>query len=446
MFTNFSSLEKNVLSGMILAGGNILISFVGYPLYLKYLGAETYGLWAALSFVVVFGALGSLGIDSAIIKYVAEEYGRNNKKGIKKYFSTAIIMLLMSGIVIFFALFLLKDLIVRMLNISTEYAPLAKVFLPCIVVLSILIYFVQVINGTLMGLGRVDIANYYFLGSRAISVIAAIILFKLGYGIWGLFWGQLLSYILLGLFAFFTVYIKLESPFFSISAFDWNYFKKMVGFGGTMTGSKLISMLLSPFNKVIIARYIGLSWVTYFEIASKVVMQVKSIFETGIRAIMPEISKVSTMSENAIGKIGHVFRKAMKLVFYVGVPVFIFLFFLAPFFLKLWLSSEYVPEIGNAFRIILAGVIFNLISVPAYYVFMGMGKVGYCFINHAAQSVLNVILVSICITFGIANYYLFTGIYSLSIALSAILLIILFIRYKKVGFRRLINLSPSVTR
>lgn len=436
MFRGESPLKRNMFSGTILAGGNILISFVGYPLYLKYLGVEIYGLWAVLSFIVAFSALGSVGIDSAIIKYVAEEYGSSNKAGIKKYFSTAIITLLISGGIIFFALFFLRRPIIAVLNISEEYIHLTNTLLPCVVILSILIYFVQVINGTLRGLTRVDLANYYFLGSRAISVITAVALFELGFGIWGLFWGQLFSYVLLGFLAFSTVYRRLGSSFFSISSFDWKYLKKMAGFGGTMTASRLISMLLVPFNKIVIAKYIGLSEVTYFEIANKVVMQIRSLFVIGTRAIMPEISKTSAIGKNSPNKIGCIFKKGMKLVSYVGVPTFILLFFSVPFLLSLWLSNAYVPMIGNAFRIILVGFLINLLSVPIYYLFMGIGKVSYCFINHFAQSILNVVIISIFIVFGITNFYLFSGIYSLSVALSALLLIILFFRYRRMALGR----------
>ena len=431
-----SGLRRNILSGAILAIGNILITLISYPLYLNYLGLERYGLWATLSIVVSFCAIGRLGIDTAMIKYVAEEYGKKSRLGIEKCFSTAIILLLISGIVIFLVLFSLRGFIVGILGIPEKYISIANMLLPCIVILSIFIFLVKVTDGTLRGLGRVDLGNYYDLGGRVVSIITTVILFEFGYGIWSLFWGQVLFYILLGFLAFFTIYRKLGNLFFSIGSFDLKYLKKMVGFGGTMTAAQLVSMLLQPFNKVVIARYISLSGVTYFEIANSAVMQLRSIFDMGIRAIMPEISKLS-VSEDAKSKIDTVFKKAMGLVFYLGVPAFVILFFSGPFLLRLWLSSQYMAEIANAFRIILAGYVSNLLSVPTYYLFMGIGKVSYCFIAYLASSILNVVLVSIFIVLGITNFYLFVGIHSFSVALSAILLITLFLIYRKVSFMKI---------
>ena len=58
---------------MLFVIGNILILLVSYPIYLKYLGIEFYGLWAILSVVVSFSEFARLEIDIAVIKYVAEE-------------------------------------------------------------------------------------------------------------------------------------------------------------------------------------------------------------------------------------------------------------------------------------------------------------------------------------------------------------------------------------
>ncbi len=435
------SLRRNVFSGMLFAIGNILILLISYPIYLKYLGIECYGLWATLSVIISFSALARLGIDTAVIKYVAEEYGRENKLGVKKYFSTAIITLLIPGILIFFVLISLKGFSISVLSIPEKYISMTSTLFPYIVILSIAIFFVKVIDGTLRGLGRVDLANYYNLGAKILSVITTVILLKFGYGIWSLFWGQVLLYIFLGFLAFFTVYKKLGTLFFSISSFDSKCLKKIVGFGGTMTAAQIISMFLQPFNKIVIAKYINLSSVTYFEIADRGVAQLRSIFSTGIRAIMPEISRVSTAFKKTKFKINNILKKAMGLVFYIGIPVFIVLFLLAPFLLKLWLPHKYMPEIANAFRIILIGNLVNLLSVPIYYLFMGIGKVKYCFVNHLVQSVLNVIVIITLIILGIANFYLFVGIYSLSIALSAILMIVLFLIYRKVNFMKIYKIG-----
>lgn len=414
-----------MFSGAVFAAGKALIVLVAYPVYLKYLGVELYGLWATLSIVVTFASIGRLGIDIAMTKYVAEEYGRNNKVAIGKYFSTAIITLSIAGILMFLGAFPLRGSFVKVLNIPEEYISLANALLPCMVALSVFVYLVMITDGTLRGLGRVDLANYYNLIGRIISIALVIVFLNLGYGIWSLFWGQVIFYIFLGFLVFYTIHKKLGESFFSIRSFDFSYLRKMVGFGGTMTAAQLIAMLLTPFNKAVIARYIGLSEVTSFEIASRVVRQFKDVFTTSLRAMVPEISRLS-VSENARTEVNIILGRAMRIVFLYGMPAFAVFFLLSPHLMQLWLSEQYKSEISNVVRIMLVGYSLNLLSVPIYYLLMGKGKVGYCFINHLIQGILNTVLVCVFIALDLVSLLIVAGFFSFSIAFSSVLLIILF--------------------
>ncbi len=427
-------LKRNIFSGSVLAVGNTAIIIVSYPIYLKYLGTELYGLWATLSVVVSFAAIGSLGIDTAMIKYIAEEYGRNDRLAIKRYFSTAIAVLFVGGVLISLILVSLRGLLINALSIPEGYILLANKLFPCMIALSIFIFLVKAVDGTLRGLGRVDLANYYNLGVRIISIIIAIALLSSGYGIWSLFWGQISLYILLVLLTLYTIYRKLGASFFSVGSFSLKYLRKMIGFGGTMTAARLISMFLTPFNKAVIARYIGLSYVTYFEIANRAAAQLRGVFAMGLRAIMPEISRLSVL-EDAQARVDSVLKQAIRLVVCFGIPSFAIFFLLGTPLLKVWISDQYVPYIGNAFRIVLVGYLINLLSIPSYYLFMGIGKVRYCFINHIVQAILNFVILLGLILLGIANFYFIIGTYSLSIALSALLLIALFAMWRKTQFQ-----------
>lgn len=424
-----SKLGRNILSGAILAIGNGVIIFVSYPLYLKYLGTDGYGVWTTLSVVINFSSISGLGVDTAIIKYVAEEYGKKSKSGVEKYFSTAIIVLLVTGIIIFLALLPFAESIVRMMSIPELYIPDASRLFPMIVALSVFIFLVRVTNGALKGLGSVDLANYYDLGGRSIAVISTVIFLYFGYGLFGVFWGQVLFYTFLGGISYFTIYRILGNSFFSVSSFDRKYLRKMIGFGGTMTAARLTSMFLRPFNKLVIARYINISAVTYYDIADKIVMNFRNLFQMGIGAIMPEVSRLS-VSEDSGTKVEGVFKKAMKLVIYAGIPMFAALFVLGPTLLRWWIPKDYTQEMGNAFRIILSAYLINTMSLPIYFLFMGTGKVKYCFVNHLVSSALNITLILIFIGFSVTGFYLFVSIFSISIALSAILLIAIFLMLK----------------
>ena len=64
-------------SGVVVTVINAVAMMVAFPIYLHFLGYEKYGVWLVLATVLSFAQLGNLGIGQAVMKLVAEEYGRD---------------------------------------------------------------------------------------------------------------------------------------------------------------------------------------------------------------------------------------------------------------------------------------------------------------------------------------------------------------------------------
>lgn len=427
-------LNRNIFSGSITAAMGIVLSIISYPIYLHFLGAGLYGLWIILSVVISFSAIGGLGIDDAIVKYVAQEYGKNNKENILKYISTSINFLIICGILIIAVLISIIDVIRGFLNLGIQYSELFYAIFPFIVILSVFIFIVNLINSVLKGLGRFDQASYFLLSGRIIAVSIAIVLLTSGYSIWSLYWGQLLSFIYVLIIS--AIFIHREiGAFYNPWKFDAKSLWILIKFGGMLTVSKVISMLLVPFVKIVIVRYIGLSDVAYFEIAHKIVLQIRSLFERGISAIMPEISRLTTAAHNQEKEISRIIFKAYKLILFLGLPTFILLILVGDTIIKAWLATEYNVAISTTFKIIAIGFTFNLLIIPIYYHFMALGKVKYCFYNHLVQAVLNFVLISILLFANIISYYLFVVTFAISVCVSALVLLILYYNNTGIPFR-----------
>ncbi|MEE8577105.1 MAG: MATE family efflux transporter, partial [candidate division Zixibacteria bacterium] len=184
-----SQLKKNVASGAVLSGFDSLAGLIALPLYMKYLGAEKYGLWATVSVVLTFCRLGQFGIDTAITKYVAAEYGQKNLRAITEYISTSFYILMIPSLMILGILGLFNSHIARFL--LADDVPIGNVgsLILFVGLLSVLSLFVNVMRGVVAGIGRMDIANYVSAIGRLSQVALAVILLLWGYGIWSLYFG-----------------------------------------------------------------------------------------------------------------------------------------------------------------------------------------------------------------------------------------------------------------
>jgi O-antigen/teichoic acid export membrane protein len=186
---------------------------------------------------------------------------------------------------------------------------------------------------------------------------------------------------------------------FSARNLDAQCGKRLLGFGGAVFGGSLISMLFSPFNKLMLARYVGVASIPVYEIAFASVMQVRALVDSGVRPLMPEISRLNGLATHqARDRMMVTYRRVMKLILFTSVPGYATLAILAPALLRVWRGQGFVEGLPTAFRIMLLGSFVSLFSLPAYHTLMGMGRVEYTLGAHVVQAVANLVVVVLAVS------------------------------------------------
>jgi len=362
---------------------------------LHFLGYETYGVWLVLATVLSFAQLGNLGIGQAVMKLVAEEHGRGDTEGIQRYVTTALALLCLSGSLVLIAVLVFKTQIIAAFKLSNENAETVSWLLPYIGILSIYVFIVQALNATLSGLGRMDLANYVQSFGRIAAVTVTAVLLYTGRGIESLLIGNTISYVFIHLISLICIWRIASIHLLRINNLDAQRGKRILPFGGAVFGGSVISMFLSPFNKLMLSRYAGVSTIPVYEIAFRASMQVRGLVEAGLKALMPEISRIgANMTRYAKDRISQINRRAMKLIFLFGVPMYCGIIILLTPLLKFWLRQGFVDELPVAFRIMLISTFLSLLSVPSYYTLLGLGMVRYTLMSHIILSCVSALIVA----------------------------------------------------
>ncbi len=440
---SLSQLKRNVASGAVLSGFDSVAGLVALPLYLKYLGAEQYGLWATVSVVLAFCRLGQFGIDTAITKYVAGEYGQKNLKAVTEYISTSFYILMIPSLVILGALGFFNSHIVRLLTAEgTPVDNLGRLVL-FVGLLSVLGLAVNVMKGVVTGIGRMDIANYISVIGRLSQVGLALVLLVLGCGIWSLYFGFLLSYALpLAVWMVLlrrTYHIRVFNPL----AFRRDKFVELLKYGGGLTTASVTNMFVMPFNKLVIARYVGLSEVAYFQIANRVITSLRGLFVQGLQALLPRISEIkgSDGRGESSRRIASIHRKGMRFVLLCACPLFALIFILAHPLLRIWLRGEFDAQIAVAARILLVGWLANILASPDYFTLLGVGKVrhivGATWIKSATNVIPIVLLLSLGMELQLSTVMMITS--------ASLITASIFLKYKYVVYAGSDKIGPNAT-
>lgn len=432
-YKKLSQLKKNVFSGVIFSGTHNVIGLIAFPIYLKYLGAEKYGLWITVAVILEFSNLGQLGIETAIVKYVASEYGKKNFKAITEYISTSFYILMAPFIVVIIILALFKFQIAELIKLEEVFMDNGIRLIFYVGLLSGLRFFVSLIRGVVVGVGRMDIANYVLIFSRIFRFILALSLLVLGYGVWSLYFSHLLYLILPLIVWIFILRFIYNIKIFDPLAFKIEKLRELIKLGGTLLVGTIAHMFVVPFNKVIIARYVGLSAVTFYQIALQLVLAIRSLFALGLESILPKISEMYKKTIESLKLVLSVHKKAMIFVLSFAFPLFLSIFIFANPILKIWLGGGFDIQIALVLRILVIGWFINALAVPDYYMFIGIDKAGYSVSATCLKSFTNVTLILVLLFLNIR----FTLIKVAAIDSLSLIVAVIFLKYKYFEFRKL---------
>ena len=395
-----SQLRINMASGVVVTVINALAMMAAFPIYLHFLGYEKYGVWLVLATVLTFAQLGNLGIGQAIMKLVAEEHGRDDIKGIQQYVTTALALLCLSGTVVLVVILLLKNQIIAPFKLSDENAKMALWLLPYIGILSIYVFIVQALNATLSGLGRMDLANYTQSLGRIVALCVTTTLLYSGRGIESLLIGSTVSYVFIHVASLICIWRIAHIRILRIDNLDAQRCKRLLHFGGTVFGGSVIRMFLSPFNKLMLSRYAGVSAIPVYDIAYRGTKQFQLLGLITLKSLMPEISRLnSSNSMRDKTRMLSIDAKAMKLVCIYAVPLLFIALFFSPQMLCFWLGDSYTKSLNMPFRVFFIGTTFTLFGAPAANFLVGTGRVDVTFQGFTLHAVSNVFLVLFCLLY-----------------------------------------------
>lgn len=164
----------------------VATALASVPLTLNYLGGERFGLWMTVSSVIAMLTFADLGIGNGLLNAVAAANGRDDTESIKRYISSAAIILSVIACLILAAFALIYSFVpwaglfrVTSPLAAAEAAPSAAVFVTCFA-LSVPMTIVQRVQ---LGLQLGFIANLWQAGGSVLALIALLLVIYLRLGL-----------------------------------------------------------------------------------------------------------------------------------------------------------------------------------------------------------------------------------------------------------------------
>ncbi|WP_298939622.1 oligosaccharide flippase family protein [uncultured Dysgonomonas sp.] len=390
--------NKKTIINIITSGGQVaLIGVIYYFLYkylLNALGVKMLGVWSVVMSTSSLANIADLGIATSMVRYVAIYEHKNNLSRIPQLIFTGIVLNIIIFIPICFiiwpiAYFLLANII------ETGYLPIARELLPFSLFCVFLNSLAGVYGSILDGFRKNYIRNSIFSFSSLVFLILTIFSVKL-FGLIGVVWAQVIqSFLSLCLCLIFGARLIKHNPF--KWRFNKTIFKEIFNYGVKFQLTSLTGMLNEPVTKMLISKFGGLAFAGYYEMANKLVMQIRGVIVSANQSLMPLLVKESVDSTSK--RRFSVLSLSFAGVFFFSLIVLSIINIIGTPISKIWIGHN-EPIFTNVLLLISICMFINLLSAPTYFNLLSINRLGPIIISQ-------VIVLSINLVFGfIFGYYI----------------------------------------
>ena len=362
-----------------------ILLFLLYRYLLDTLGIEQLGVWSIVLATTSVSKISELGFSNSVIKFVSKYIARKEIKKAAEAIETAVISVgVFIGIMLCLAYYPVTKILAYIL--PEDSLGLALSILP----LAFISLWINAVSGNILsgldGYQRIDLRGLTMIVANILYFILAISIIPT-YGLMGLAIAQLLQAIFIIITS--AILLNKVTPEFSIIPHRWSQslFKEMLKYGVNFQIATLMMLLFEPITKMLLSKYGNLSMVGYFEMANRMVLQIRSLLTSATQVLVPVIAGNHETDQESNKSL---YQNLYQFTLYVCLIIYGVIFSILPIVSEAWIGKYESTFILFSSLAILAWFI-NTLSTPAYFANLGSGNLRWNTISHICMAVINVL-------------------------------------------------------
>ncbi|MFK7967476.1 MAG: lipopolysaccharide biosynthesis protein [Burkholderiaceae bacterium] len=381
------SINAVASSGTIIVAAVLLFEL--YRFLARTIGIEQIGAWSLLVACASLVRLGEFGLVGSVVKFVASELGAKNKSAAA---NTAMMSIIIVAFGVGIACFILWPVVNWLLVHSVANQALLELtqqMLPWVLAATWMASVVTTLAGAIDGAQRTDM--------RAIMMVCgSVVQLLLVYAYvptQGLF---AMAPIQFAFVAFQAVLLLLALIWIlrreQCPAPRWrtDQLKNLLRYGGGYQLNAIGQILFEPTVRWLLGAFASLTLIGYYELANRAIAQFRQVITAAYQMLVPFIANRFGASNDQAKQSAPFYREALHLLLIVILPYFALIGGMLPFGLTFW-AGEYAPEFVWIGVLCLTGWFVNTLAVPAFMLYLSIGRLRWVVANQLTIGVLNVV-------------------------------------------------------
>jgi O-antigen/teichoic acid export membrane protein len=341
---NTTSLKANIVSNFIGTGWSALIGLLFVPVYLRYIGAEGYGLIGIFASLQVVLSLLDSGFSTTLNKELArlsvlagmEQKMRNIVRTLGSIYW---LVALFASIIAILVSPLLARYWVQPKELSVQTITYAFILLSTSLVFQFPSGFY---SGGLLGLQRQVILNIIRIVFATIkSVGAVLVLIFVSKSILVFFTWNLLIIMIQAFTLKYSLWYYLPKSE-STPVFDKYELQNIQRFATGMIGISLTAILLTQIDKIILSKVLSLEQFGYYSISCSLAMMIYQIIVPLTQSYFPKFSNL--ISLNKIKELKFTYHQACQMISLLTIPATLILVFFSKELIFIWTKNSITTD------------------------------------------------------------------------------------------------------
>jgi O-antigen/teichoic acid export membrane protein len=368
--------SRVVVRNSLFSAGRLLVTtlvvFWVTPFALQVLGPVQFGIWALTGVLTTYTSLGDFGMSRALIKFVAELDARDEIGKINRMVSSALVIFsawALLGWAVFIAA--REFIVINLFRIPATLHDDAMFVFVGVVSIALLDLISGMFSSILDGLQRMEITNTMNAIARVMSALGVFFVLNQGWGLRGLVVKNAVVSMAMLLASTHLAHRVLPGLRVRPWLFSKQTAREIFGFSVNIQVVNLVVLIIDPLNKTLVSNFVGLQYVTYYDIASRIISQLISLFQALASSIYPAVSALQV--RRGPSAVTWLYLRATRYLTLLALPVFTAVIILARPFLQLWLGDGYEPSVLTL-QVLTAGWLVSMMATPGYFIAQGIGR------------------------------------------------------------------------
>jgi O-antigen/teichoic acid export membrane protein len=367
--------SKGIVKGVawnFLGNGWIMAAvFFSTPYIVHTLNLTVYGIYSLSGLMIGYLSFLQFGLGAATVKFIAQYLAEKNSVMIRKVFWASVYFYCFVGLAGVALVFALSGVLVQsVFRIPDGYKDLAVQVLNISACGFLLTLLNETVKGTLKALSKFDVLMKINIVFRTVQIGSALLLLWSGRSVIAVILAALAVQAVECIVSYIAAVRYL--PVIARPAGVRGVLRKMLGYGGFVTVSGIISPILSDAEKIFLNMFYPVSLFAYYSVPFSFVSRLAVIPSSFAAVIFPAASYLEQANERKSVEELH-YRGTL----YTGVMYAFFLGFFLVFgreFLAAWMGADFGGKSWVIFEILLAAGFINAVAYPSAVVLNGVGK------------------------------------------------------------------------